>query len=103
MKKIKGEDKLTREMARTQAYINEIIREQVSVIEAAEKRIESINKELKALRFRLRPYVEDKSPDENYYDLKHQYEEILVERSTLQRTIVVAQESIESAKLHTIE
>jgi hypothetical protein len=102
-RKIKGEDILTRTMARGRAYINEVVKEQESIVEAAEKRIRRINSEVDALRYRLKPYFKEKVPDEKYHDLKHDYERLLVERATLQRAIVVAQESIEAAKLHTIE
>ena len=101
--KIRGEDKLTRTMARGQAYINGIIKEQESIVEAAEERIKRINSEVNALRFRLKLYLTGKMPDEKYHDMKHDYEGLLVERAALQRAIVVAQESIEAAKLHTIE
>ena len=96
----KVEDKL----ARGQTYIQQIIKEQERLAEVAETRNQAINRDLKALRFRLKPYT-GKSPrkrDELYFKLKDEYEELLQRRSVNNQTIITAEESIEYARLNTM-
>ena len=96
----KIEDKL----ARGQTYIQQIIHEQERMAEVAEKRNLSINRDLKALRFRLKPYT-GKSPrkfDDMYYQLKDEYQDLLQRRAVNSRTITIAEETIEYARLNTM-
>lgn len=96
----KVEDKL----ARGQTFIQQIIREQEKAAEVAEKRNLAINRDLRALRFRLRPYTR-KSPrkfDAIYYRLKDEYQDLLQRRAVNSRTITIAEETIEYARMNTM-
>ena len=96
--------KATRKMAHTSAYINEIIKDQERLLEVSVERITGINKDLKAYRFRLKPYTgtNPKARDEKYYEMKDLYEDALQERKVLQNTIQVIEESITGAQLNTL-
>jgi chromosome segregation ATPase len=100
----KDADKLDRERARLGAKVEQIIREQEAVIKAAEKGIQTINSDLKALRWRLKVYQTRKPRelDDTYYNLKTRYENKLQERAALERAHEMAAESITAAKLHMI-
>ena len=96
--------KLENKLAKVQTYVQQIIKEQERLVEVAETRNKAINRDLKALRFRLKPYT-GKSPrkrDELYFKLKGEYEELLQRRSVNGRTITVAEETIEYARLNTM-
>lgn len=96
--------KLENKLDRVQTYVQQVVKEQERLIEVAETRNHAINRDLKALRFRLKPYT-GKSPrgrDELYYKLKSEYEEMLQRRSMNGRTITVAEETIEYARLNTL-
>ena len=97
-------DKLEGKLAQAQAYIQKIIKEQEKIIETASGRIKKINFDLKALRFRIKPYIgENPKPyDSDYYEMKDEYEELLVKRSVLARTISISEENISAAKLNLI-
>lgn len=80
-----------------------IIREQEQVIQSADKGIDIINSDLKALQKRLQRYLNQGAVfDAVYYDLTDRYSNKLSERATLEKARVVAEESITAAKLHTI-
>lgn len=78
-----------------------IVREQEQIVEAATKGIERINSDLKALQRRLKQHLKGPYTD-NYYDMKERYGNKLAERESLQRAIVIAENSISAAKLHVI-
>ena len=97
-------NKLDRERAKMNAKMEVVIREQEAIIEVAEKSIDKMNSDLKALTIRLKKYT-GTSPaklDEAYSDLKDRYEQKLQERATLQRAKSMAEESITAARLHAI-
>lgn len=86
------------------AYSEMIVREQKSLVEAANAGIKKINSDLKALKHRLGPYT-TKTPkdwDSTAADLKFRYESKLKERAVLERAREIAEESIVAAKLHMI-
>ena len=87
-----------------QVYIQQIIREQEILITTSEKRIQAINKDFRALQFRLKPYIKRKPKpyDETYFKLKDEYKDLLGRRAVLQRTIITAEESISYVKLNTM-
>lgn len=102
----RDEDKLNNRRVKLQARIRGLIREQEEISLVAEQKIEKVNRDLKALRFRLEPYTREKNPrdyDENYYDLKDRYENLLEERDMLERTRMTADESIAAAKLNLVQ
>lgn len=78
-----------------------IIREQEQIIEASNRGIDRLNKDLKALKRRLEPKMEGPY-DETYNDLKDRYTNKLSERKALQDARVVAEESIAASKLYVI-
>lgn len=91
-------------LAGGQVYIQQIIKEQEILIDTSEKRIQLMNKDFRALQFRLKPYIK-KNPkpyDETYFRLKDEYEDLLERRTVLQRTITIAEESISYAQLNTM-
>jgi hypothetical protein len=100
----KDEAKLDNQRARSEAYTSSIVKEQKGLVEAAQKRISKINRDLKALRIRMKAYVTKtpKARDERYYRLKDTYANNLQERAALQRAILVAEESITASELHHI-
>jgi Skp family chaperone for outer membrane proteins len=80
-----------------------IIREQEQVIQAADKGIDVLNSDLKALQRRLQKYTNQNAVfDALYYDLTDRYANKLSERATLERARNMAEESITAAKLHVI-
>lgn len=89
-------------MARSDVYINSIIKDQERILEVSRGRIKGINKDLRALRFRLRPYTTGTVHDDKYFELKDKYAEALQERKTLQNTIQIIEESITGAQLNTL-
>ena len=95
----KDADKLNKEFARGKIYIAGLIKEQEAIIKLSEKRIKNINKELKLLKEKLRPYMIGEEADSDFLSQKSEYERLLQERSLLQNAISVASESIEEAKL----
>lgn len=97
-------DRLDKRRVKLGVKSEEIIREQEWVIETSSKHIEKINKELKGLKRRLEPYASDRplNRDEKYFSLKDRYERALNDRMSFERAIVIAEESITAAKLHTI-
>ncbi len=95
----KDADKLNKEFAKGKIYIAGLIKEQEAIIELSEKRIKNINKELKPLQEKLRPYLTSEEVDSDFLSQKMDYERLLQERSSLQNAISVASESIEEAKL----
>lgn len=90
---------IVRENLDTKAML--IIREQEQVIEAATKGIDRVNNDLKALERRLKPHLEGPY-DDNYYEMKERYGNKLAERESLQRAIVMAENSISATKLHVL-
>lgn len=96
--------KINEQRVRGEAYTALIIKEQEGLIEAANKGIETINSDLKALRVRLSPYV-GTSPipmDERGSELRFRYTRRLQERNALEKARSIAEESIVAAKLHMI-
>ena len=98
----KDSKKLTKEYAKTKVYIEQIIKEQERVISVAEKAKEKVDKKLKLHAMVLKRYVEGKELDEEGLKVKKEYERLLVNRTTLEKTILIAVESIEKAKLNII-
>jgi len=96
--------KLETRQVKNEAYNAMIIKEQETLIKAANQGIEKANSDMKALRRRLTPYTtkRPKSMDEKYSELKSKYERRLVERATLENARSMAEESITAAKLHII-
>jgi len=96
--------RLDKERAKVGAYISQVIKEQELAISIAQQRVAKINSDLRALRFRLKPYTTKKPQpyDENYFNLKNEYEELLQRRAVYQRGITMAEESIEYARLNTM-
>lgn len=89
-----------------QGYKRSIVGEQKKLIAAAEDARDTLTKRLKGLQFRLKPYTGKKPRelDEAYFDLKHRYEEYLLQRESFKQTVTVAQESIAEAQLmHDVE
>ena len=78
-----------------------IIREQEQVVEASNKGIKQLNRDLRALRRRLEGRKEGPY-DETYYGLKDRYANKIAERAVLESARVIAEESIVAAKLHVI-
>lgn len=100
----KDADQLDRKRVNAGAYSATIIREQETLVEAANEGIKKINSDLKSLRIRLKPYTL-KNPrewDSTAVDLKFRYESKLSERATLERAREIANESIAAAKLNMI-
>jgi len=54
------------------------------------------------LRKALEPFIKGKTEKHDFYELRKKYEHLLVQRATLQKTIQVAEESIERAKLNMV-
>lgn len=98
----KSASKVENKLAKGQVYIQQIIKEQEILIDTSEKRIQAVNRDLRALRFRLKPYTVKKPHDDTYFRLKDEYEELLGRRAVLQRTITVAEEAIAYAQLNTM-
>lgn len=100
----KSASKVENKLAKGQVYIQQIIKEQEILIDTSEKRIQAINRDFRALKFRLKPYTgkRPKPYDNTYFRLKDEYEELLGRRAVLQRTITVAEESIAYAQLNTM-
>ncbi len=96
--------KLDKKRVQVGAYIQEIIKDQEKVISVSSKRIVKINSDLRALRFRLKPYTGKKPEpyDDNYFKLKDEYSELLQRRAVYQRSIIVSEESIASARLNLV-
>ena len=89
--------KLDDQRARMDAYAQGIIREQRAIINSADTAIEKANRDMRALRVRIEPYVRENSPleaDAHYRSLEATYEKRLKERAALERAIQVARESI---------
>jgi len=95
-------DRLEKQYARGKVYIAGLIKEQQSIISLCEKEIDKINIKIQEVRKALTPYLENKEFDHKYRTLKEQYEDLIMNRNSLQQTINVAAESIEAAKLHEI-
>jgi len=95
-------NKLNKNYAKGKVYIAGIIKEQEAIIKVSEIGIDEINKELDKSKKKLEPYLRDKELDSFYYEEKGKYEQLLIDRNTYQKTINIATESIESAKLHEI-
>jgi len=93
-------NKLNKNYAKGKVYIEGIIREQEAIIKVSEIEIDKINKELTKSKKKLEPYLKDKEFDSFYYEEKRKYEQMLIDRNTYQKTINIADESIESAKLY---
>jgi len=92
--------KLNRNFAKGKYYIDGIIKEQETIIKVSEIEINKINKELSRSKKRLEPYLKDKELDSFYFEEKRKYEQMLIDRNTFQKAILIADESIESAKLY---
>lgn len=103
-KRINDKDinKLEKQYAKGKVYIAGIIKEQESIIDLCEKEIKKINTKINAMKTELKPYLSGKERDRKYVTLKEQYEDLLMNRNSLQQSINVASESIEAAKLHEI-
>jgi hypothetical protein len=97
-------NKVDRQRIKLDTKAEEIIKEQLRVIKAAEKGIERLNSDLSALRFRLKTYTGKfpKSKDSGYYTMKQRYENKLQEREVLQNAKNIAEESISASRLHRI-
>lgn len=95
-------EKLDTQRARARAYCQGIVDEQMSIVDSANRQIEKINVDIRALRFRLDPYVERASFTEGYYKLKERYEELIQQRDVLEKTRVIAEESAEYAKVNMV-
>lgn len=96
--------KVENKLVQSQAYLQTIVKEQERFLELSSARITNINKELKAVQFRLKPYMttNPKQLDENYYNLKETYKELLSRRAIFERTRVIAEESVTAAKLNMV-
>ena len=66
--------------------------------------LDEINRDLRAIRFRMKPYTtaNPKLIDSEYYKLKDEYSEALQERYALESAIKAAEESIGEAEMNTI-
>jgi len=95
-------NKLEKQYAKGKVYIAGIIKEQESIINLCESEIKKINIKIQLVRKKLYPYLEDKERDHKYIVLKEKYEDLIMNRNSLQQSINVAAESIEAAKLHEI-
>ncbi len=98
----KGEQKLTNRMEHVGNYIQAIIKDQEKIRAVSLERVKKYKADLKALRFRLKPYV-NKKPiprDEHYASLKDEYEDTLQRVAVLERTVLTCDESITNAKLN---
>lgn len=82
--------------------MHKLIREQETLVAKANKGIEKLNSDLKALRHKLKVYMDKKvgKYGDAYYRMKDEYQNKLAERAALERARTVAEESIASAKLH---
>jgi len=101
----KSEQQLTDRLLHVGNYIEQIIQDQIKILDVALERIKGYKRDLKALRFRLKPYVSSRNPkqrNETYYRLKDEYEEVLQRIAVLERTAMVAEESITHARLNTV-
>jgi len=94
--------KLSKEYAKGKVYIEQIIKEQEGIVKVAEKGKEEVKKRLLLLYKLLKKYVESEDWDEKGLKAKREYERVLVRRTILEKTIQVATESIERAKLNMI-
>ena len=101
-KPLKGQPQLEHNLVKAQAYVQTIIKDQEKVLEIAAERIKALNKDLRALRFRLKPFQKGKEPNFTYYRLKEEYEDKLQRRAVYQRAINMAEESISAARLNTV-
>ena len=95
-------DKLEKEYARGKISIKGIAKEQEAVIALAEKTLGEVKKKLILAKKSLEPYSKGKDLDSDFFTLKEKYERLLVQREQLEKTIQVAMESVESAKLNLI-
>lgn len=97
-------NKIDKARVKLDTKTEEIIREQERIIEAATDGRKMLNKDIRSLKFRLKPYVgkRPKDVDSVYYELKERYENKLFERAALERAIIMAEESITAAQLHRI-
>lgn len=106
MKKIdKDLKKLEETKIKVDAKAEQIRRIQENIKNAAIENLKSINQELKEIRSKLEPYINPstkKERDEEYYNLKERYINLLQSRMELERTIIVVDESVTASKLHKI-
>lgn len=93
-------DKVENRLAEMKANSTKMADESRKIMEIAEKRVKEANKALKALEFRLKPYVEGKKePDDSYEDLYDRYMGWLIERKEMQHTMIMAEEAIAEEEL----
>ena len=95
-------NKLEKQFAKGKVYIAGLVKEQESIIDLSEREIGKINSNIQEVRKKLTPYLEEKEFNNKYRILKEQYEDLVMNRSSLQQAINVASDSIEAAKLHEI-
>jgi len=100
----KSEQKLTDQMEHVANYVQAIIKDQEKIKELSLARMKRYKGDLRALRFRLKPYANrnPKSRDEHYYTLKSEYEDTLQRVAVLERTVLTCDETITNAQLNQV-
>lgn len=95
-------NKLEKQYAKGKIYMAGIVKEQESIINLCESEIDKINIKIHEVRKNLNLYLGNKESNHKYESLKKQYEDLLMNRNSLQQAINVAADSIEAVKLHEI-
>jgi hypothetical protein len=97
-----SEAKVTSKMEHVGNYIATVITEQKKIRAVALMRRAKYSRDLKALRFRLRPYVNrtPKPRDETYYRLKDEYEDLLQKVYTIDNTVSLIDETVANAQVN---
>lgn len=98
-RQFKEADRLQDQVHQGEAFIQEVIREQQSLVDAAYRERETVNLRLTSLKKALTPYLETGERTDKYYALLEDYEQELQARRSLTEAINVAEESISQAQL----
>lgn len=94
---------LSRNYAKGKIYIEGLVREQKKISDKCIKEKEKIVNEVDKLRRKLKPYLDGKEQDDEFDNLKRDYEALIIAWDNLDRVINIANESTEAAKLLHIE
>lgn len=91
----KRADSVENEMSSVGSEAYKLVLEQRQLIEAAETRLEKVNRDIRACETRLEPYVTNNlDADDNFREVAHKYYNRLAERRELQHAVQMAEESI---------
>ena len=93
-------DQVQDKQVEIEAHLEMIKREQIKIGDMAEVQLEKAQKKIKAIEFRLKPYVDGaKERDANFYNLYAEYYDWLKERKNMLYTIEVVKESLAEIEL----